>query len=304
MRVNRESDVARINIKQLEAFVQVADQSSFRGAASALNTTQPNISARISGLEAQIGQKLMERDAGSVRLTPAGTLLLRKARTALDAMDDFLVTASAPGLFEGTVRLGVTEMIAHSWLGDYLSALRDEFPNVMADLTVDLSSNLSDALFNHSIDLALQSGPFNRLTSGSINLGKYPLVWVASPDLGVAQHLLTKETLTCYPIVTHARQTLPFQQLEEHFSNERHVRLVPSTSLSACLRITIQGLGIACLPYAMVKEDVENGRLVRLKYIWVPDDLSFAARFHAESAPYHLRQAAKIAEEVASQLTE
>ena len=51
--------MARINIKQLEAFVQVADLGSFRGAAAVLKTTQPNISARITRLEEQLGQALI-----------------------------------------------------------------------------------------------------------------------------------------------------------------------------------------------------------------------------------------------------
>ena len=68
--------MAQINIKQLEAFVQVAEQKSFRLAASVLSTTQPNISARISALEQQLGIKLMERGAGQVLLTPIGECLL------------------------------------------------------------------------------------------------------------------------------------------------------------------------------------------------------------------------------------
>ena len=292
--------MARVNIKHLEAFTAVADLSSFRRAATALNTTQPNISARIAALEAQIGQKLMERDAGSVRLTPAGTLLLKKARSVLDAVDDFMDSAGAPGLFEGTLRLGVTEIVVHSWLGDFLSALRHSFPNVMVDLTVDLSSNLSDALFGHAIDLALQSGPFNRRTSGAVDLGGYPMVWVAAPRLGAGKRVLTPDALTRFPIVTHARQTLPFQQLEKHLATERGVRFIPSTSLSACLRMSLQGLGVACLPEAMVKEEIARGTLDRLRYLWVPDDLAFMARFHAERAPVHLRRAAQLAGEVAA----
>lgn len=290
--------MTRIDIKQLEAFVHVADQSSFRRAATALNTTQPNISARIAALEARLDQKLMDRDAGSVRLTPMGKLLLGKARGVIDALDDFVVTAGAHGLFEDTLRLGVTEMIAHSWLGAYLSALRDRFPNVRIDLTVDLSATLSDALFDRSLDLALQSGPFNRKTSGSIDLGGYPHVWVASSALHIGRRGLDIEHLTRHPIITHARQTLPFRQLEKHFAGQRHARLVPSTSLSACLRMTVEGLGIACLPHVMVADDLEDGRLVNLTYDWVPDDLSFMARFHAERAPHVIAWAAELAREV------
>lgn len=291
--------MARIDIKHLEAFVHVADQSSFRGAAATLNTTQPNISARIAALETRIGQKLMDRDAGSVRLTPAGILLLAKARGVIDALDDFMVTAGAQGLFEDTLRLGVTEMIAHSWIGTYLSALRDRFPNVRVDLTVDLSTTLSDALFDRSLDLALQNGPFNRQTSGGIELGGYPHVWVASGALGIGRDALSASDMMRHPIITHARRTQSFQQIEKHLAGERQARLVPSTSLSTCLRMTVEGLGIACLPHAMVAEDIEMGRLMRLRYPWVPDDLVFMARFHAESASYFLHQAACLAREIA-----
>lgn len=52
--------MAQINLKQIEAFVQVADLGSFRRAADRLNTTQPNISTRIQALETQLGLSLME----------------------------------------------------------------------------------------------------------------------------------------------------------------------------------------------------------------------------------------------------
>lgn len=295
--------MARINIKQLEAFVQVADLASFRGAAAALKTTQPNISARIARLEDQVGQTLMERDAGSVRLTQAGTLLLGKARKVIDSLDDFMAAADKPGLFEGTLRLGVTEMVVHSWLVAYLSSLREQFPNIQIDLTVDLSNNLTTALLSNSIDLALQSGPFDQKIAGEIKLGSFALVWVASPELDIPVKISSRKPIIKHPILTHARQTLPFKQIEQHFSAEPNVYLVPSTSLAACLRMTLEGLGVACLPHAMVAKDIKQGNLKQLRYQWVPDDLAFNARFHSDKAPYHLKQAAALAKQVATSYT-
>lgn len=295
--------MARINIKQLEAFVQVADLASFRGAAAALKTTQPNISARIARLEDQVGQTLMKRDAGSVRLTQAGTLLLGKARKVIDSLDDFMAAADKPGLFEGTLRLGVTEMVVHSWLVAYLSSLREQFPKIQIDLTVDLSNNLTTALLSNSIDLALQSGPFDQKIAGEIKLGSFALVWVASPELDIPVKISSRKPIIKHPILTHARQTLPFIQIEQHFSAEPNVYLVPSTSLAACLRMTLEGLGVACLPHAMVAKDIKQGNLKQLRYQWAPDDLTFNARFHSDKAPYHLKQAAALAKQAATRYT-
>lgn len=290
-----------INIKQLQAFAQVADLGSFRRAAEHLNTTQPNISARISGLEARLGLKLMERDAGSVRLTAKGESLLPKARSVLRSLDEFVSAAGDDALFDGVMRLGVTEMIVHSWLGHYLRTLKERFPNVLVDLTVDLSSNLSTALFNRSIDLALQSGPFSRQTSGAVELGSYPMIWVASPQLGIGSEVLSLGDMAGFPILTHARGTLPYEQLSQHIKGNREVRvrLVPSTNMAACLQMTVDGLGIACLPKSMVVTEIRAGTLVPLRYLWVPDNLGFRARFHKETAPSYVAQAAEIAAQVA-----
>ena len=111
------------NLKQLEAFVWVSDLGSFRKAADRLNTTQPNISTRISSLENTLNVKLMERDAGSVRLTTKGQELLKHARKVLVQSDEFLSAVNQNTLHNETIRIGVTEMIVHTWLRSFLKRL-------------------------------------------------------------------------------------------------------------------------------------------------------------------------------------
>ena len=71
---------SQITFKQLEAFTFVVDTGTFRAAAAALGTTQPNISSRIASLEAALDVTLLYRDAGSVRLTAKGKDLLEQTR--------------------------------------------------------------------------------------------------------------------------------------------------------------------------------------------------------------------------------
>lgn len=292
-----------INLKQLEAFVRVADLGSFRRAAERLNTTQPNISTRIATLEARLGVSLMDRDAGSVRLTPMGEALLAHARKVLASVDGLLAAVHNDSLFEGTLRLGVTETIAHTWIGTYLMALQERFPNVVAELTVDVSAKLSDALFNRSLDLALQSGPFDRQVSGMVPLGDYPIAWAASPRLGLPERTLTLAEVTAHPLIAHARGTLPCEQLVAHLAEHRagNARLVPTSNMAAGLQMTLEGLGVASVPDAMVRHMIADGRLVRVDYPWVPDPLSFAARYEAETTPSYVAEAARMAAEISRQ---
>lgn len=290
--------MASISLKQLEAFAQVAKLGSFKNAAAVLNTTQPNISNRINTLENRLGQIIMERDAGSVRLTPIGKQLLGKTQDVLSAVDNLMVAAENPSLFEGVLRLGVTETIAHSWLGEFLNAYSAEFHHITVDLTVDLSEALATMLTKGIIDLSFQSGPFDQETTQQVRLGDVPLVWVASPDMKLKGMKISSEMMSEIVILSHARNTVPFQQTEKHFADlKQPVRLVPSTSLAACLHMTLQGLGVACLPRAIVEDPLKAGTLHLLNYHWAPDDLKFEARIKDANAPHHVNEAIRLAAE-------
>jgi DNA-binding transcriptional LysR family regulator len=290
----------RLNLKQLEAFVWVADLQSFRRAAERLNTTQPNISARIAGLEQALGTTLMTRDAGSVRLTGKGQDLLTHARRVLDATDAMIAAADQKALIEGTLRLGVTEMIVHTWLRAYLRHLKDVYPRLSVELTVDFSVNLEKGLAERTLDLALQNEPFSRLATGQLGIGSYGLIWVASPSLGLEQ-AQTLETLAAQPILTHARDTRLYEEVAAHFGARRDLApcLVPSTNLAACQTMTIDGMGIAVLPAAMVADDLKAGRLRQIDYDWTPEPLHFFARYDADRAPRVVADAATMAVTVA-----
>ncbi|MEM7378339.1 MAG: LysR family transcriptional regulator, partial [Pseudomonadota bacterium] len=140
-----------ITLKQLETFVAVADLGGFGRAAERLSTTQPNVSSRIAALEDALGGSVLVRDSGTARLTALGERTLARAREVLDARDALIDTAARPQLHAGSLRIGVTEVIAATWLGDLLDALRAELPNVLVELTVGLSVELTDALVRREV---------------------------------------------------------------------------------------------------------------------------------------------------------
>ena len=131
---------SQITLKQLEAFAFVVDSGTFRAAASALGTTQPNISARITALETALNVTLLIRDAGSVRLTVDGEKLLQKTREILWAGEALIEEAGRQELIEETLRLGVTELVACTWLQGFLRLMREAYPKLRIQLEVDLST--------------------------------------------------------------------------------------------------------------------------------------------------------------------
>ena len=68
-----------MNLKQLEAFVNVAEKRSFSKAARELYLTQPTVSAHISALEKELNIKLFLRYTSEVGLTDDGEKLYQYA---------------------------------------------------------------------------------------------------------------------------------------------------------------------------------------------------------------------------------
>ncbi len=76
-----------IQIRQIRAFVTVAQERSFARAANRLNVSQPALSQTIIQLEAVVGFSVFERTTRTVNLTAAGDKLLISARAAIHAME-------------------------------------------------------------------------------------------------------------------------------------------------------------------------------------------------------------------------
>ncbi len=294
----------KINIKQIEAFVWVADLGSFRGAAERLNTTQPNISTRISNLEETVGVKLMERNAGSVRLTAKGRELVEQGRQVLRSMEQFVDVAGLTHLSTSTIKLGVTEMIVSTWLPEFFRLVSEKYAHLNIELTVDMSVNLKPALHSRSIDMAFQNGPFTRTMTGTEKLGQFPYVWVGAPALKITRTRKPGiDAMLAQPILSHGRETDQYQQIESHFSKAagrgtRHPNIVVSSNMAPCIYMAIQGMGISALPAAMARPYIADGSLKQIKYPWVPKPLEFLARYDAKTVSAVVADLAVLARDV------
>src|SRR5712675_2716900 len=81
--VEKDSAMDRGNLADLTAFVAVADQLSFRAAASRLDVTPSALSHSMRQLEERLGMRLLNRTTRSVSVTDAGLRLLERLRPAI-----------------------------------------------------------------------------------------------------------------------------------------------------------------------------------------------------------------------------
>src|SRR6056297_1847380 len=70
-----------MNLSALQTFLAIVDTGSLVRASQKLHVTQSTVTARLKTLEEELGQQLLNRAKSGTTLTPAGTKLLRYART-------------------------------------------------------------------------------------------------------------------------------------------------------------------------------------------------------------------------------
>jgi DNA-binding transcriptional LysR family regulator len=142
--------------RQVQYFVLTAELGSISGAATAARISQSAITESIRQLEEQVGSALFSRHARGIALTYEGHRFLRHAKliisTVKDAEDAF--TARIDNV-SGTLRLGVTNLVAGYFLSDILARFRRVFPEVSVEVIEDHRRYIEHLLISGELQLAL-----------------------------------------------------------------------------------------------------------------------------------------------------
>lgn len=287
-----------MKLATVEAFVAVATLGHFRRAAERLNTTQPNISARIADLERDVGGPLFTRTRAGAVLTPAGRHLLPFAEAVLEAVGRFSAEGGLGAAEAGTLRLAVSETIVNTLLPGFIAAFAERFPRATVDLTVDSTTNQRRLLLERSVDLAFLMGPVSEYEVVNRPLIGMSVIWCAAPGHPVlALERPGPAELARWPVITYAANSRPFAELIAGFreAGVRAVRRFTSNSLNASLAMTEAGLGISTLPEVFARPYLAAGTLAEVEASMALAPLAFTASYTDDPLNRLPRAAAGIA---------
>ncbi|MCE9671212.1 LysR family transcriptional regulator [Myxococcus stipitatus] len=163
--------------RSLACFIAVAQTLNFRRAAQGLHLTQPALSARIRGLEVELGVSLFERDRRHVALTPAGQALLPHARAACANIEEGKLQAQRAARGEaGGLRVGFTVLAMYDLVPHCVREFRERFPSVEIELSEMNSPALEAALVSGAVDVAILHPPLHTSGLEAVPLVDEPLV--------------------------------------------------------------------------------------------------------------------------------
>jgi len=254
-----------VDLGQVEAFVQVAQQRSFSKAAETLFLTQPSVTARIQSLERDLGEALFERNGRGVRLTEMGSAFLPYARRALKALQEGRdAIEGMRNLDIGTLKLGSALTVSTYVLPPILKRYCAAHPGVEVSVHTGRSEQVLQMVLSDEVHCALER-TVHHADIITIPLYEDDLVLVAAPD-----HRFSSERRASIEEV--GRESLVLFDKGSSYNALiqgvfRQHGIVPKTTMDmdtieATKKMVEEGLGIALLPKVSAEREVDMGRLV------------------------------------------
>ncbi|WP_338525305.1 LysR family transcriptional regulator [Pseudomonas batumici] len=252
-----------ITFKQLEAIYWIVELGSFEAASLKLNMSQSAISKRVQELEDAFDVPIFDRSKRSARLTEKGTELFEHAAEMLRQRDYLLERISSREVLVRRFRLGVTELTALTWLPALVEQIREAYPKVVLEPSVELSSELFKKLENDQLDLIIVPDVFDDARFVATPLKTVENAWMCAPDLYRESAPMDLQALSAYTVLTQGGSSgtgLVYERwLAQH--DVRLNRTLISNYLVAQIGLTISGVGISYLPRQCLAPLIAQGRL-------------------------------------------
>lgn len=292
-----------MNLQQLETFRWVVTLASFTKAAVKLNTSQSTVSMRIAELERELGMQILDRAQRFVRTTPKGRDLLRYAVEIDRLVTELKVNVGNPETVSGSVRMGVAELIALTWLPDLVSMMNRLYPRIEIDLEVGLTGTLYDKIRAGETDLSLV--PVAERPGGGIRaslLGRVEFAFMVAPSIGLPKERPGPPDLEGVPLISLGPNST-LSAIEERWfgkNRSRPTKINRSNSMEISAGLVRSGLGMSLLPVDYYAPDISAGRMVALDVRPALRPVPFYAVYLDDSGSPLIRRVVEIAKRVSA----
>ena len=244
-----------VTLRQLRAFVALAQTHSFTEAASSLHVTQSALSGLIKELEQILGVQVVHRSTRKVQLSDAGREFYPLALKVLQDLDGALdAVADLKALKRGVVRIAAPQLMSCSVLPEVMAAFQQQCPDIQVRLFDCLVESVLGKVSSGEVDLGIGPERESAADIAASTLFELPFV-VVFPEghlLGKSQQVRWADALQ-HPLIALQGEFTQRLRGDLHESL-RDLALNPSHEVSfmtTAFSMVSAGLGVTtCLPYA------------------------------------------------------
>jgi len=190
----------KIDTLGVQAFIAIADRSSFSRAAEELHVTQTALSRRMQNLESFLGVRLVERTTRSVALTAIGQNFLPRARRLLADLGTALVEIRETGKsLRGDVTIACVPTVGVHYLPRFVQQYAALYPDNRVKILDHASSDVAAAVLQRAAEFGINMQGAHHPELRSVPLLRDRFVLVCRDDHALAR-----------------KQRLTWKQLEPH----------------------------------------------------------------------------------------
>ena len=244
-----------MEISHLRIFQTVAEMGSVSGAAQHLNCVQSNVTARIKGLENEMGSPLFYRKPRGMIITPAGRTLLAYAKQILHLEREAKKALQETDKIQGQLQLGAFESVAAVRLPVLLSAYHRLYPEVDLSLITGTSTGLNQKVLDYEIDGAFVTDGYRVAGMKWTEAFREELVLIYPSGKKSPEDAAQKGVLV-FPRPCAYRDRLEQWFQEKGLALDKKMELGSADGIVKCVAA---GMGVSILPFSSVESALELG---------------------------------------------
>jgi len=237
-----------MNEKDYLLLKYIAEAQNLTKAAELLYITPPALTYRLQQLEKEFGVPILTRSGKKIEFTPEGKYLYQyaqKASTELRKAKDYMLNMANEA--QGTLRLGVSRVIAHYKLPPILKKFVSLYPRVEINVKTGISDEIYEWIRNEEIHVGIVRGKYTWsekkhllkeenifiISKNKINLDDLPNIprinYKNSSDFSEEINNWWYERFTAPPLITMQVDT--FEICKEMVMNDLGYAIIPQIFL-------------------------------------------------------------------------
>ncbi len=250
-----------MNTEGLKTFIFLSKVKNFTLAAEQLFIAQSTVTNRINELEKEVGKKLFARGSKSVKLTEAGEIFLRYAERMLELQTTSVEEINALsshsrkfsiGAINASYEVHVKPLVDNCLKDNTVTSIK-----VMLGHSLDLIQQLQDNM----LDMVFSAIPLKRLGYACDVYDVDRVALVCKKGLNEYPEGITKEQLAKIPYLMCDLTLSEAGVFIRSLFPKNHIFRLDVDNSSKLLPYLENGLGYSFLPYALVKDKLEEGVL-------------------------------------------
>jgi DNA-binding transcriptional LysR family regulator len=256
-----------MHIETLKVFCDLVELESFSMAAERNFITQSAVSQQIRSLEEKFKRRMLERIRGrrDVKLTPAGEVFYREAKTVLAAYDQLQENLrGVVGKIGGTVKVATVYSVGLHELPAKVREFMTKFPSAKIDLEYSRTTRVVRDVMNGTVELGVLAFPEPKRGLTITPMPDNRLVLIAPPDHKLASRSKVKVTDLKGQDFVHFERDVPTRKAMDKIFKANGVevkKVAEFDNIETIKRAVEVGFGLAIVPEPAVSEARKAGTL-------------------------------------------